>query len=1222
MHHEKPQVTPKVEELLALRAIKNIVFSEGTYQVQLIDPHTQEEFWPFLQLDDDGHVIDNFCNCAIGSMCDHVGAAYHFLSGDDQIPYHVHFRDSMWNMLCRMASRRHGYDEDVLLEHNGDFHIDTTAGKRVFTLAPLRRRGEEFVKEFITDREEETEESSLKFSNLPHDELMLYREGNPSHPLQYELSFWSDIAKYLFFRQKMGDKYSFRFRKEEGRFKYVDIAFPDFELTFFIAEPNWNTLIPALATIQSQYAYHETAHVEMDNIFYDEGSGSLRLQSHKGGADVDTGHLEEEYGKYSFVAGEGFYPKKADPLLNKKVIEPRFIHHFLDTHRSLVEKHIQNTRIHPGKYDPKYSLYFDSKDALHINMYLFEEGDLSTPNAKKFGDWVYVEEKGFYSLEETEFSDIRTIVPKEKVPEFITVKRAWLNQYKGFETHLSNVETKIVYEVVRKKTLQFRSETSFIGEGAGIIDLGSWIYVKEKGFYSKQLGRSHAFLSNGHAVPAHEISDFIDSHRDELESVHNFFAAECPIDKAGIDIKLNKDDLIEITPRLSINSQYKKSQVAIFGKYAYVQDVGFSELPQKWRLPAKYGTKQTIDARSEAFFVTCELAKIKPQVLNLDKRLTAPKKLKLKIKKLARSKGQWDVVLYYESELGTIDLSDLIKGFHEDKKGYLKTKAGLIFTKDIRFDWIRSLEDSSVLSSGAVRLNTLQWIRLATTENVKPPKGHDEDSVEASKLFKELQAMQATVDPDVTLLQSSLRPYQEMGVKWLYFLYQNGLSGLLCDEMGLGKTHQAMALLAASHAESTKKKYLVICPTSVLFHWEDLLKEFLPSLRVLVFYGSTRSLKGFKNDYDLLLTSYGTLRTEKSGVERQTFDIAVFDEIQVAKNHLSQTHKMLSKIKASMRLGLTGTPIENRLTELKALFDVVLPGYFPGQNQYRDIFVTPIEKENDKEAAKLLTKMIQPFLLRRKKTEVLKDLPEKIEEISHCGLSDLQKELYKEVVSDETESVKEELRQGSSMHVFALLTKLKRICNHPALEVGKPHEYHKYKSGKWELFTELLSEIRDSGQKVVVFSQYLEMLDIIERYLEDNSIKFAGIRGSTRDRREQIEKFKTDPKCEVFVASLKAVGVGVDLVSASVVIHYDRWWNPAVEDQATDRVHRFGQTRGVQVFKLVSRGTVEEHIDQLIKKKVHLTRGVLSYDEHESVKQFSKEDLAELITMIEQDISQ
>ncbi len=345
-----------------------------------------------------------------------------------------------------------------------------------------------------------------------------------------------------------------------------------------------------------------------------------------------------------------------------------------------------------------------------------------------------------------------------------------------------------------------------------------------------------------------------------------------------------------------------------------------------------------------------------------------------------------------------------------------------------------------------------------------------------------------------------------------------------------------------------------------------------------------------------------------------TFELAIFDEIQIAKNQASQTHKALCSLNAKMRLGLTGTPIENRLREVKSLFDVVLPAYMPPDATFRELFTRPIEKDRDATAKVLLGRLVKPFILRRKKKDVLQDLPEKIEEIAYCDLTEEQKALYQDVIAQMKQTVYREIKDSSKpipyLHVFSAFSKMKQICDHPALVVDGSAQYMRHESGKWDLFVELLYEARESGQKVVVFSQYLEMLAIIEMYLKKKGIGFASIKGSTRDRHEQLKRFREDPACEVFVASLLAAGVGIDLTVASIVIHYDRWWNPAKENQATDRVHRIGQSRGVQVFKLVTKNTVEQHIHEMIERKKSLLEDVIGTEDQ--ISYLTREELLEV----------
>jgi len=422
-------------------------------------------------------------------------------------------------------------------------------------------------------------------------------------------------------------------------------------------------------------------------------------------------------------------------------------------------------------------------------------------------------------------------------------------------------------------------------------------------------------------------------------------------------------------------------------------------------------------------------------------------------------------------------------------------------------------------------------------------------------------------------------------------------------------------------AGGIKFHYIIVCPTSVLYHWEEKLQQFLPGLRICSFYGVKRNLDAFQQDYDILLTSYGVMRNEIGTLSKMQFEVAIYDEIHIAKNQFSRIYSALSKIKSRMKIGLTGTPIENRLRELKSLFDIVLPSYMPGEQDYRDFFVKPIEKENDDCKKKLLARLIYPFILRRKKEDVLTELPEKTEEIAYCDLVPHQQKLYSEVLVERRNHLLNELQNEKNpipyLHIFALLSSLKQICDHPAVYLKSPEDYLNFGSGKWELFIELLREARDSGQKVVIFSQYLAMIDIIELYLQAEKIGYASIRGATQDRKEQLQKFNNNPDYEVFVGSLHAAGLGIDLTAGSVVIHYDRWWNAARENQATDRVHRIGQRRGVQVFKLVTKGTFEEKINLMIDKKGKLMETVVGVDDHNTLKTFSRDELIRLLEFVD-----
>lgn len=1204
------------QALIKEKGIKNLLFSEGTYQVEVIDPKSKKSFFPFLQLNDSGELIDCFCTCSQAEKkksCAHLAAAYLKIFNEQQEPLHVRFRSSLWNHLAFLANRRFGSSVDKLVKKEGGFELHVPS-KKLFAIKGLTDKGKKKIEALLFQRPVETEETSLKFSNLPPEELQLWREGRASEHLQYELSFWADLAKWWMLLQEEGEKYQICFEEKEKLPYWIELRFSSVQAGFYIARIDWPEIILSLTTVKSPLAVHVREH-RIHKISYDPDKHCFYVT--RKGKEEGPKEKGVRIGDWTFVVDKGFFPAEMDPIFDQPIIHKENIEAVLQKHLALMEQYLEGAVIHPYALPIRYTLFFDEDDSLHIVGFVFKEADLTHPRSAYFGSWVYLDGKGFFQLENQLFNGVEKIIPAEEMNDFINQNRALLSNFEGFQTHIYAIESALRYTVTKEGFLLFEAGLNLKDiEG---IDFGEWIYVKGQGFFIKKTGSGSSFYKERVPIPPTGITSFIKEHREELEQVKGFFSEHSPLEKSGVDISLNEEGRILITPRFVFFPAYKGKQVQVLGDYTYVEAEGFCPIPPEKRLPEAFMRKRMIALQDEAYFIFYELDMLNPFILSIPKQLCKPTRLALQVRELKQKKKgvkiEWILEAHFETDLGIVPLFEIWKGLSLNQR-YLFSSGGLIVLRHMRFNWLKNIGKRQWLKKGKLKITTMDWLRLCLLEEVILPEkgGKTKEYVEMLENFTFDEEL------DLTGFKSTLRSYQEIGVRWLFFLCSYGLSGLLCDEMGLGKTHQAMGLLAAARNRGgARLKFLVVCPTSVIYHWEELLKRFLPDMRTIVFYGLGRTLESFQEQADLLLTSYGTLRSERSALSAISFSIAIFDEVQIAKNPHSQTHKALRRIDADVRIALTGTPIENRLIELKALFDIILPGYLPSDAQFKELFINPIEKNQDPERKKLLTRLTKPFILRRKKADVLLELPEKIEEISFCDLSDEQRELYRTAIFEHKEALLKQIESGiiPLAHIFSLFSTLKQICDHPCLITKEFQEYQKHASGKWDLFVQLLQETRDSGQKLVIFSQYLGMLDIFASYFKEHKIGFATIRGSTRDRKAQLEKFRTDPTCEVFLASLQAAGVGIDLVSASVVIHYDRWWNPARENQATDRVHRIGQNRGVQVFKMVTKNTIEEHIHQLIEKKSALLEEIISFDEHDQIKGLSKEEIIQILKLMD-----
>jgi len=464
-------------------------------------------------------------------------------------------------------------------------------------------------------------------------------------------------------------------------------------------------------------------------------------------------------------------------------------------------------------------------------------------------------------------------------------------------------------------------------------------------------------------------------------------------------------------------------------------------------------------------------------------------------------------------------------------------------------------------------------------------------------------------------LKATLRPYQEEGLAWMQFLRVYGFGGILADDMGLGKTIQTLAHLQVEKEEGRlNKPVLIIAPTSLLGNWKKEAEKFTPELIVSLYYGGKRkSILDNINNYDLLITTYAILNLDIDKLKEKHFYYLVLDEAQRIKNARSEAAKSAKLIQSENFLALSGTPMENHLGELHSIFDTVMPGFLGSIKEFKTLYQNPIEKDHSLEVQERLNARIKPFMLRRTKDKVAKELPAKTQMIRSVSLDKAQAGLYETIRISMEKSVRESIKTmglaKSHISILAALLKLRQVCCDPRLlKIEEAQRIQE--SAKLEMLLELLEELREEGRRVLVFSQFTSMLEIIEEQMIKADIAYSKLTGSTIKRQEEIEKFTSD-KTQVFLISLKAGGVGLNLTQADTVIHYDPWWNPAAEDQATDRAYRIGQDKPVFVYKLIVENSVEEKIVQMQEDKKALAQAIYEGKEQG----FAKMDEKDLLSL-------
>lgn len=570
---------------------------------------------------------------------------------------------------------------------------------------------------------------------------------------------------------------------------------------------------------------------------------------------------------------------------------------------------------------------------------------------------------------------------------------------------------------------------------------------------------------------------------------------------------------------------------------------------------------------------------------------------------ITRNSGLLDITLQTE-RLEPGELEGLLSSYRRRRKYYRLKNGDFLELEDNGLSAVAELAEGLELSveeleEGHIRIPEYRSFYL--DQVLRENEGIVE--VKRSSSYKAfLRSMKNVEDSDYEVpagLNAELRPYQKFGFRWLMTLGAMGFGGILADDMGLGKTVQAIAYLVAvkeNYEGDAPRRSLIICPASLVYNWESEIHRFAPGLTVETVVGGagSRKEKIRKSRVDILLTSYDLLKRDVEAYQEALFDTVFVDEAQNIKNHGTQTAKAVKALGCARRFALTGTPIENSLSELWSIFDFLMPGFLGGYKHFKEKYEQPVAARQDEVAAERLRRMIRPFILRRLKKEVLKELPDKLEEVVYSRMETAQREIYEARVQKLLDSLsrqsQEEYRVGK-LQILAELTHLRQLCCDPSLV------YENYNGGaaKVDTCVELVNNAVEAGNKVLLFSQFTSMLDIIRRRLDEAGIGYYILTGSTsKEKRNELVKSFNGDGPPVFLISLKAGGTGLNLTAASIVIHFDPWWNQAAQNQATDRAHRIGQQQVVTVYKLIMKDTLEEKILEMQERKAGLSEEIMA----------------------------
>lgn len=575
-------------------------------------------------------------------------------------------------------------------------------------------------------------------------------------------------------------------------------------------------------------------------------------------------------------------------------------------------------------------------------------------------------------------------------------------------------------------------------------------------------------------------------------------------------------------------------------------------------------------------------------------------------------------VSFQYNDINQDELTDIFKALHLRKRYYRLRDGSFLDLDQAELEEVAQLWENLNLKAEDFSQKVIHLPKFRALYIDNYLRQANLPGIQRNKAFKQLvQNILEPQDSEFELpsgLQNVLRDYQKTGFKWLKTLASYGLGGILADDMGLGKTLQVLSFILSERGANSEP-VLVIAPTSVVYNWQEEAGRFTPELKALVVEGNPRVRQAQLADiehWDLVITSYPVLRRDIDYYTNLEFSYCFLDEAQHIKNPHTINAKSVQQIKAKGYFALTGTPIENSLSELWSIFNFIMPGYLLSHPDFRKKYEVPIIKGEDPKPLQELGRQVTPFILRRLKKDVLKELPEKIETRLKAEMTEEQAKIYLAFLQEARKNIAREIEtvgfEKSQIKILAALTRLRQICCHPAMFV----EGYTGESGKMQLFQEILADALESGHRTLVFSQFTSMLDIIQNHLTAQKIEHFYLEGSTKavERSQMVQAFNAG-EGKVFLISLKAGGTGLNLTGADMVIHFDPWWNPAVEEQATDRAHRIGQKNTVQVIKLITQGTIEEKVYSLQEKKKELIQAVIQPGET-FLSKLTEEELREL----------